>query len=189
MLAIEAVRLEHRLDQRCLRRRGRPDAHDDAVRQATHPADGAMQRAGLAGRAAPLVEHADDPLGTEDLVTHRVPLERAPRDVRGLQKKQEGCIKVVLGEPRLIPAVNRTPRGISIRGMGKLIYNSSNREIEIEDRTLAHLRIAIINKLRRSESFAATWEHGIEHGAAARRSGCTSRSRCSSCSAETARPS
>ena len=48
--------------------------------------------------------------------------------------------------------------------MGKLIYNSSNREIEIEDRTLAHLRIAIINKLRRSESFAMTWEHGIEHG-------------------------
>lgn len=48
--------------------------------------------------------------------------------------------------------------------MGKFIYNSSLREIEIDDRTLAHLRVAILNKLRRSESFAMTWEHGVEHG-------------------------
>jgi hypothetical protein len=48
--------------------------------------------------------------------------------------------------------------------MGKLIYNSSSREIEIDDRTLAHLRVAILNKLRRSESFAMTWEHGVENG-------------------------
>ena len=48
--------------------------------------------------------------------------------------------------------------------MGKLIYNSSSRELDIEDRTLAHLRVAIINKLRRSESFALTWEHGVENG-------------------------
>ncbi|MFF2389009.1 ATP-dependent DNA ligase [Agromyces sp. NPDC058104] len=48
--------------------------------------------------------------------------------------------------------------------MGKLIYNSSTRELEIDDRTLAHLRIAILNKLRRSESFAMTWEHGVENG-------------------------
>ncbi|UOE43725.1 ATP-dependent DNA ligase [Agromyces larvae] len=48
--------------------------------------------------------------------------------------------------------------------MGKLIYNSSARELEIDDRTLAHLRVAILNKLRRSESFAMTWEHGLENG-------------------------
>ncbi|MGH3704363.1 MAG: ATP-dependent DNA ligase [Agromyces sp.] len=48
--------------------------------------------------------------------------------------------------------------------MGKLIYNSSSRELEIDDRTLAHLRVAILNKLRRSESFAMTWEHGVENG-------------------------
>ena len=48
--------------------------------------------------------------------------------------------------------------------MGKFIYNSSSREIEIDDRVLAHLRVAILNKLRRSESFAMTWEHGVEHG-------------------------
>ena len=48
--------------------------------------------------------------------------------------------------------------------MGKFIYNSSSRELEIDDRTLAHLRVAILNKLRRSESFAMTWEHGVENG-------------------------
>jgi hypothetical protein len=48
--------------------------------------------------------------------------------------------------------------------MGKLIYNSSSRELEIDDRTLAHLRVAILNKLRRSESFSMTWEHGVEQG-------------------------
>jgi len=48
--------------------------------------------------------------------------------------------------------------------MGRLIYNSSHRELEIDDRTLAHLRVAILNKLRRSESFAFTWEHGVENG-------------------------
>jgi threonine dehydrogenase-like Zn-dependent dehydrogenase len=44
----------------------------------------------------PLVEDPADPLGTEDLVTHRVPLERAPEMYEIFQKKQEGCIKVVL---------------------------------------------------------------------------------------------
>ena len=48
--------------------------------------------------------------------------------------------------------------------MGKFIYNSSSREIEIDDRTLAHLRVAIVNKLRRSESYSMTWEHGVENG-------------------------
>lgn len=48
--------------------------------------------------------------------------------------------------------------------MGKFIYNSSAREIDIDDRTLAHLRVAILNKLRRSESFSMTWEHGVENG-------------------------
>jgi len=48
--------------------------------------------------------------------------------------------------------------------MGRLIYNSSPRELEIDDRTLAHLRVAILNKLRRSESFSMTWEHGVANG-------------------------
>ncbi|QTX03575.1 ATP-dependent DNA ligase [Agromyces archimandritae] len=48
--------------------------------------------------------------------------------------------------------------------MGKLIYNSSPRELDIDDRTLAHLRVAILGKLRRGESFAMTWDHGLDHG-------------------------
>jgi threonine dehydrogenase-like Zn-dependent dehydrogenase len=44
----------------------------------------------------PLVEDASDPLGTEDLVTHRVPLERAPEMYELFKKKEDGCIKVVL---------------------------------------------------------------------------------------------
>ncbi|MGP3534703.1 alcohol dehydrogenase catalytic domain-containing protein [Microbacterium sp. RD1] len=47
----------------------------------------------------PLVEDPSDPLGTEQLVTHRAPLEDAPGLYEKFQKKQDGCIKVVL-EPR-----------------------------------------------------------------------------------------
>jgi hypothetical protein len=48
--------------------------------------------------------------------------------------------------------------------MGKLIYSTSLREFDIDDRALAHLRVAILTKLRRAESFAFTWEHGVERG-------------------------
>jgi threonine dehydrogenase-like Zn-dependent dehydrogenase len=44
----------------------------------------------------PLVEDPADPLGTEDLVTHRVPLDRAPEMYDTFKNKQDGCIKVVL---------------------------------------------------------------------------------------------
>ena len=43
----------------------------------------------------PLLTDAD-PLGLDDLVTHRLPLEEAPRAYETFQKKQDGCIKVVL---------------------------------------------------------------------------------------------
>ena len=35
-------------------------------------------------------------LGLETLATHRVPLEEAPQMYETFQKKQDGCIKVVL---------------------------------------------------------------------------------------------
>ena len=38
----------------------------------------------------------DDPLGTEDLATHRLPLEQAPHGYEIFQKKQDGAIKVLL---------------------------------------------------------------------------------------------
>jgi threonine dehydrogenase-like Zn-dependent dehydrogenase len=44
----------------------------------------------------PLVEDPADPLGVDDLVTHRVSLEEAPRMYDIFKKKEEGCIKVVL---------------------------------------------------------------------------------------------
>ncbi|MEV4619076.1 zinc-dependent alcohol dehydrogenase [Asanoa sp. NPDC049573] len=37
-----------------------------------------------------------DPLGTEDLVTHRLPLDEAPHGYDIFKEKQDGCIKVVL---------------------------------------------------------------------------------------------
>lgn len=44
----------------------------------------------------PLVQDATDPLGVLDLRTHRLPLEQAPEAYALFQRKQDGCIKVVL---------------------------------------------------------------------------------------------
>ncbi|WP_251152825.1 zinc-dependent alcohol dehydrogenase [Cellulosimicrobium sp. Marseille-Q4280] len=44
----------------------------------------------------PLVQDDADPLGALDLRTHRVPLEQAPEAYRTFQRKEDGCIKVVL---------------------------------------------------------------------------------------------
>jgi threonine dehydrogenase-like Zn-dependent dehydrogenase len=44
----------------------------------------------------PLVEDPADPLGAMDLTTHHAPLEDAPDLYRTFQKKEDGCIKVVL---------------------------------------------------------------------------------------------
>ena len=44
----------------------------------------------------PLVEDPADPLDVDDLVTHRVPLDQAPGAYEMFQKKEDGCVKVVL---------------------------------------------------------------------------------------------
>ena len=44
----------------------------------------------------PLAEDPADPLGLEDLATHRVPLDRAPEMYETFKNKEDGCIKVVL---------------------------------------------------------------------------------------------
>jgi threonine dehydrogenase-like Zn-dependent dehydrogenase len=44
----------------------------------------------------PLVQEESDPLGVEDLATHRMPLERAPHAYEIFQKKQDGAIKILL---------------------------------------------------------------------------------------------
>jgi threonine dehydrogenase-like Zn-dependent dehydrogenase len=44
----------------------------------------------------PLVEDDDDPLGTEDLATHKLPLSDAPDAYENFQKKRDGAIKILL---------------------------------------------------------------------------------------------
>ena len=44
----------------------------------------------------PLLTGDDDPLGVDDLVTHRLPLEEAPHGYDIFKKKEDGCVKVVL---------------------------------------------------------------------------------------------
>ncbi len=48
--------------------------------------------------------------------------------------------------------------------MGRFIYDFAGSSVEIDDRTLAHLRIVIMNKLRRSESFMFDVEPGDGSG-------------------------
>lgn len=43
--------------------------------------------------------------------------------------------------------------------MGMLHYGEGSAPIHIEDRALAHLKVAIAAKLRRNESFTLSWRH------------------------------
>jgi threonine dehydrogenase-like Zn-dependent dehydrogenase len=44
----------------------------------------------------PLLQDDSDPLGTEDLATHKLPLEQAPHAYEIFQKKQDGAVKILL---------------------------------------------------------------------------------------------
>ena len=44
----------------------------------------------------PLVLDDADPLGTETLATHLLPLEEAAHGYEMFQKKEDGCVKVLL---------------------------------------------------------------------------------------------
>jgi hypothetical protein len=48
--------------------------------------------------------------------------------------------------------------------MGRFIYDTVTNSVDIDDRTLAHLRIVVMNKLRRSESFMFDVEVGDGSG-------------------------
>nr|BFF09239.1 hypothetical protein GCM10025699_05420 [Microbacterium flavescens] len=48
--------------------------------------------------------------------------------------------------------------------MGRFIYDTSANAVDIDDRTLAHLRIVMMNKLRRSEPFMFDVEVGDGSG-------------------------
>lgn len=43
--------------------------------------------------------------------------------------------------------------------MGTIYYGGAATPINIDDRALAHLKVVIATKLRRSESFTVTWRH------------------------------
>jgi len=43
--------------------------------------------------------------------------------------------------------------------VGTIYYGGSDTPINIEDRALAHLKVVIATKLRRSESFTVSWRH------------------------------
>ena len=44
----------------------------------------------------PLVTQDDDPLGTENLATHQVPLDEAPEAYEKFQRKEDGAVKVLM---------------------------------------------------------------------------------------------
>jgi len=46
--------------------------------------------------------------------------------------------------------------------VGTLYYGDSGTPIGVEDRALAHLKVAITTKLRRGESFTLSWQHPEE---------------------------
>lgn len=48
--------------------------------------------------------------------------------------------------------------------MGKLIYGPWGAELQIEDRTLHHLRVVIFSKLKKGESFTLLWESTRDEG-------------------------
>lgn len=46
--------------------------------------------------------------------------------------------------------------------MGTLHYGNACEPIEMPDRVLAHLKVLISTKLRRSESFSLSWDHIVD---------------------------
>ena len=43
--------------------------------------------------------------------------------------------------------------------MGEFVYGSPSSVINFDDRVLAHLKMVILAKVRRGESFSFSWEH------------------------------
>jgi hypothetical protein len=48
--------------------------------------------------------------------------------------------------------------------MGILHYGTDSAPIHIADRALAHLKVVVVAKLRRQESFTVSWQHPEEDG-------------------------
>jgi hypothetical protein len=48
--------------------------------------------------------------------------------------------------------------------MGQILFGGSGDAVEIDDRTLAHVKVVMLAKLRRNESFAFSFEVEPSHG-------------------------
>lgn len=48
--------------------------------------------------------------------------------------------------------------------MGKFIYGTPSIAVEFDDRVLAHLKVVILAKIRRGESFTFSWEYAAAAG-------------------------
>lgn len=48
--------------------------------------------------------------------------------------------------------------------MGQFIYGNPSITVEFDDRVLAHLKVVILSKVRRGESFTFSWEYKAAAG-------------------------
>jgi hypothetical protein len=48
--------------------------------------------------------------------------------------------------------------------MGKFIYGTPSIAVDFDDRVLAHLKVVILSKVRRGESFTFSWEYTAAAG-------------------------
>ncbi|MEX1078554.1 MAG: ATP-dependent DNA ligase [Homoserinimonas sp.] len=48
--------------------------------------------------------------------------------------------------------------------MGKFIYGTPSISVDFDDRVLAHLKVVILSKVRRGESFTFSWEYTVAAG-------------------------
>ena len=48
--------------------------------------------------------------------------------------------------------------------MGKFIYGTPSIAVDFDDRVLAHLKVVILAKVRRGESFTFSWEYTVAAG-------------------------
>jgi len=48
--------------------------------------------------------------------------------------------------------------------MGRLIYAPTGTQIGVDDRTLSHLKVIMLTKLRRGEGFAFSWDKNVDQG-------------------------
>jgi hypothetical protein len=49
--------------------------------------------------------------------------------------------------------------------MGTFYYGTSTETLRVEDHVLAHLKLVVVTKLRRDESFTISWTKPVSRGA------------------------